>query len=247
MIKLPKRGLLVRVGADQSAGGGDWNAPTDGSDFAYVPIPEDSVTHPGMSKPYTLAAPAVARFGWALPAHLGARDMHLDPDFFHLTYGDQGQRAIQISSKLGTDDLLVFYAAFRHVVPQPRLVYALIGLYVIEEIVPAVPIPSSRRDENAHTRRKLPSTAADIVIRAKPDVSGRFDRCISVGSFRSSVHKPLGRPCYRVESNILSAWGGLSSSDGYVQRSARLPEFLNVAQFYRWFLGHGILLVRRNN
>jgi hypothetical protein len=34
----------------------------------------------------------------------------LDPDFEHLTYGDQGQRAAQIKQKLGPGDLLVFYA-----------------------------------------------------------------------------------------------------------------------------------------
>ena len=36
------RRLLVRVGADQSEGGGDWNAPVGSTsyEFAYVAIPE---------------------------------------------------------------------------------------------------------------------------------------------------------------------------------------------------------------
>jgi Nucleotide modification associated domain 3 len=173
--------------------------------------------------------------------------MHLDPDFSHLTYGDQGQRGVQISSKLQPGDLLVFYAALCHIIPQPRLIYALIGLYVIDKIVPAVSIPPSRWNENTHTRRRLSSTAADIGVRARPSVSGRLERCVPIGSFRPSVCKPFGRPCYRVDLNILSAWGGLSGSDGYVQRSALLPEFLNAPQFYHWFLAKGVLLVRRNN
>jgi hypothetical protein len=32
-------------------------------------------------------------YGVALPAHLREQNMHLDPDFDYLTYGDQGERA----------------------------------------------------------------------------------------------------------------------------------------------------------
>src|SRR6266436_2722348 len=63
---------------------------------------------PGLQKPYSYVASAILRFGHNLPGHLANSSMHLDPDFSHLTYGDQGERAKQIRSKLAKDDLLVF-------------------------------------------------------------------------------------------------------------------------------------------
>ena len=56
------KALLVRVGADQSDGGGYWNGPVDSrsGEFVYVPIPDDGPFHPGLAKPYS-----------ALAAHLG--------------------------------------------------------------------------------------------------------------------------------------------------------------------------------
>jgi hypothetical protein len=50
-----------------------------------------------------------------------------------------------------------------------------------------------------------------------------------------------------VRNDILDAWGGLDVNDGYIQRSARLPEFKNAAKFYRWFLAQNPELVARNN
>src|SRR2546426_120604 len=96
------KALLVRVGADQSEGGGQWNGPVDSMTgrFAYVPIPETAPTRPGFIKPYTQVSAAVDSFDWRLPSHLADGQMHLDPDFGNLTYGDQGQRAAQIRSKL---------------------------------------------------------------------------------------------------------------------------------------------------
>ena len=173
--------------------------------------------------------------------------MHLDPDFAHLTYGDQGQRAVQISLKVASGDLLVFYAGLADIHRNPRLVYAIIGLYVIDDIILASKASKSRWDENAHTRRILPHGNVDIVVRARPGISGRLARCLPIGSYRPSISKPKGRPCYRVNSAILAAWGGLSNSDGYIQRSARLPEFLDAARFYNWFQGQGVPVVSRNN
>jgi hypothetical protein len=145
-------------------------------DFAYVAIPEDYRVRPNIGRAFNLVVPKLQTFGATLPQRLASQGMHLDPDFAYLTYGDQGQRAIQICTKLQQNDLLVFYAALRDVNPQPRLIYALVGLYIIEQIVPAVSIPASRWDENAHTRQRLPASAADIVVRARPSVSGRLVR-----------------------------------------------------------------------
>jgi hypothetical protein len=229
------------VGADQSDGGGNWNGPADSKsgDFAYVAIPEDRRIRPGCAKPYSLVTPALRRFDCSLPPQLKGKVMHFDPDFDHLTYGDQGQRAAQILSKVGAGDLLVFYAGLADVHPNPQLIYAIIGLYVIASITPAVSIPKSRWGENAHTRRVLSPGASDIVVRARPGVSGRLERCLPIGSYRQRA--------YRVWPSLLKAWGGLSVNDGYLQRSARLPEFCEASRFYAWFKSQKVRVVKRNN
>lgn len=235
------KGLLVRVAADQSEGGGHWNGPADSGtgQFVYVAIPELSPMHPGLNKPYVGVSRPLAGLGATLPPHLSTQDMHLDPDFEHLTYGDQGARAKQIRTKVGRGDLLVFYAGMRDVQLPVGLVYALIGLYVVEEIVPALVVPVARRHENAHTRRVLAAGASDIVVRARREVSGRLERCISIGDYRERA--------YRLWPKLLTAWGGLSVNNGYLQRSARLPEFLQADQFYDWFQAQESALLPRNN
>lgn len=235
------KGLLVRVGADQSEGGGCWNGPVDSKSraFTYVPIPECSPIRPGLRKPYRVIARALGAFGTPLPPHLETRNMHLDPDFEHLTYGDQGQRAKQIARKIREGDLLVFYAGLKEPRFHGALVYAIIGLYVVDELISAVTVPSCRRDENAHTRRVLPAGATDIVVRARSGVSGRLKHCIPIGSYRERA--------YRVLPRLLKTWGGLTVNDGYLQRSARLPELKDAARFYQWFVSENVPLLERNN
>lgn len=241
--------LLVRVGADQSEGGGYFNGPVDSRTrkFAYVPIPETGDIQTGMAKPYSLFAHSLKPFGISLPNTLANGAMHLDPDFANLTYGDQGQRARQVQDKLTRGDLIVFYAGLRDVQPSTRLVYAIIGLYVIDTIVSAISVPSARWDENAHTRRVLSSGANDIVIRAQPGVSGRLEKCLPIGSFRVPTAQPDKRPSYRVEPSLLATWGGLSIADGFLQRSARLPQFMEAARFYAWFLDQKPSFITANN
>ncbi len=235
------KGLLVRVAVDQSEGGGYWNGPANSGtgQFVYVAIPESSPMHPGLNNPYAVLGLPLAGLGVTLPSHLFAQDMHLDPDFNHLTYGDQGARAKQIRTKVGPGDLLVFYAGMRDVQPAAGLVYALIGLYVVTDVVPALTVPVARRHENAHTRRVLAAGASDIVVRARPELSGRLERCIPIGDYRERA--------YRVWPKLLEAWGGLSVNNGYLQRSARLPEFTNARRFYDWFLAQKVALLPRNN
>jgi hypothetical protein len=163
---------------------------------------------------------------------------HLDPDFEYLTYGDQGQRGKRVVNLLKAEDLLAFFAALRPVDgPSRPLVYAIIGLYVVDEIVSAASIPESRWFENAHTRR-VPSDG-EIVVRARPRVSGRLRKCIPIGELRGNA--------YRVRNDLLNAWGGLDIKDGYIQRSARLPEFKDAAKFYGWFLAQKPELTAQNN
>jgi len=235
------KGLLVRVGADQSEGGGWWNGPVDSRtrEFVYVPIPDDGPFHPGLATPYSVVAPHLTGKWPSLPAYLSTRDMHLDPDFEWLTYGDQGERAKQILKKVGHGDMLVFYAGLRDIHPAQRLVYGIIGVSIIEDIVFTARVPKPRWRENAHTRRRVGYSASEIVVRSEPGASGRLAVMLPIGDYRNRA--------YRVEKSLLAAWGGLGVKDGYLQRSARLPEFLDAPKFYRWFLGTGIRLVHRNN
>ncbi len=235
------RALLVRVGADVTDEGGGWNGPVNPKtwEFAYVPIPEAYPQHRRMRRPYTLLIPALARFGWELPARLRQRTMHLDPDFAKLTYGDSNQRAAQIQQKLRRSDLIVFYAGLRAVPRQRQLVYALIGIYVIDSIQPADEIPKREWDRNAHTRRVRSPRKQDVVVTGKPRLSGRLDCCIPIGSFR--------RKAYRVAPDLIHRWGGLTVKDGYLQRSARLPEFCDAGRFYSWFKKQRARLLKHNH
>ena len=234
-------GLLVRVGADLSGGGGSWNGPVDSTtnDFAYVAIPESSAIHPGLEKSYVALTPTLQRFGVRLPAHLTGRHMHLDPDFTYLTYGDQGERAKQLRTQLGPGDLIVFYAGLADIRPNSSLVYALIGLMIVDRLHLAAEVPTSERDSNAHSRRTLSDGAQDIVVTGRSGVSGRLGRCIPIGEYRDRA--------YRAQRDILDEWGGLSVKNGYLQRSARLPRFLNVERFLRWIDAQEPSLIRSNN
>jgi Nucleotide modification associated domain 3 len=232
------RAILVRVGADQSDGGGNWNGPIDSRAglFAYVPIPEGKAVREGLNRPYTELTTLLRDFKLEVPDHLVGRDMHLDPDFEHLSYGDQGQRARQIRG-LQIDDYIVFYAGLKDV-HSGKLVYALIGFLKIGAILLATDVPEKEWGYNAHTRRILKVSADDLVIRGQPSESGKLRRCIPIGEFRNKA--------YRVREDILEAWGGLSVKDGYLQRSARLPEIKDLNKFLHWFKMQNVELVRNN-
>ena len=245
------RAILVRIGIDHAFGA--WNAPVDPSSrrFVYVPIPEGPGTkfYRGSARGFSEIVPALNSFAIAhgldltsdlkFPQDLLSRNMHLDPDFEHLTYGDVGDRRGAEIRHLKEDDLLVFYAGLRSIRPQDaQLVYALVGLFVVGEIVPAAQVTPARRHENAHTR-KIRFGASDIVVRAKRGQSGRFDRCLPIGEYRDRA--------YRVRRDVLDAWGGLRVNDGYIQRSARPPAFANPERFHRWYVAQNVGLLARNN
>jgi putative DNA base modification enzyme with NMAD domain len=239
------RAALVRVGVDQAYGG--WNAPMDpeSNEFVYVPIPDAGPFQSGLATPYhalraTLASFASVHGGVAsakvcLPAALTSLNMHLDPDFDHLTYGDKG-RSID---KLVPGDIAVFYAGLRPTRPcQHRLVYAMIGLYRVAEVVRLSTVPQQRWAENAHTRR-LKQRPEDIILRADPTRSGRLRRCIPIGEWRNGA--------YRVTRDLLTVWGGLSCKDGFIQRSA-VPPTLNMPErFLEWLEEQRPELVAANN
>ena len=244
------KALLVRIGADQEYGG--WNAPVDAGDrFVYVPIPEKLGTefHPGLARCYGEVLPALNRFCDAcgrdllqdlrFPETLLHHSMHLDPDFECLTYGNRGNSRGASIGGLENGDLVLFYGGLRPVHPcEHRLIYALIGQYAVEEVVPVQEVHQSRWYENAHAR-KTARGDKDIIVRAKPEVSGRYDRCIPIGEWRNRA--------YRVRHDVLEAWGGLSVKDGYIQRSAIPPSFQRPEKLLRWLDRQKVQLVARNN
>lgn len=244
------KAILVRVSVDQTYG--HWNAPVDpeSGEFVYVPIPEKRGTafKPGLERSYREILPALRRFSarfrldlendLGFPQSLLNRSMHLDPDFECLTYGDNGDARGAGIKGLSEGDLLVFYAGLQSFAVSQRLIYALVGLYVINGVALAREIPLERHKENAHTR-KLKIGSPDIVVRAKSRVSGRLTRCIPIGEWRDRA--------YRVTKQLLKEWGGLSVNDGFIQRSVRPPSFRDAGKFYRWFEKQGVDLIRRNN
>lgn len=233
--------MLVRVGADKSVGGGSWNGPVNSKscEFAYVAIPEYCAVHPGLEKPYIELEPVLAKFGVALPGHLRTATMHLDPDFEHLTYGDGGERAKQIRAKLKAADMILFYAGLKDVTGAPDLVYAFIGLFEVEALISAGDVPEPDRDINAHSRRILEQNAADVIVRGRVAASGRLRQCLPIGEYRDRA--------YRVRTDLIEEWGGLSNKDGYIQRSARLPLLLDPARFMRWLDRQQPVLIQTNN
>lgn len=240
---------LVRVGVDQAFG--RWNSPIDPktNEFVYVPIPEDRDMRDELETPYSLVQPALARFAEAhpaaplrwvqLPRSLASAYMHLDPDFEHLTYADNGLRRGRPLAQLREEDVVVFYASLRPVAPcQHRLVYALVGLYRVCEAVRLASVVESQWCDNAHTRCR-DHEASDVIVRGKRGSSGRLRHCIPIGEFRDGA--------YRLTPGILKAWGGLSCHDGFIQRSAVLPSLLYPQRFLSWFEKQGGELVSANN
>jgi hypothetical protein len=243
------RAALVRVGVDQAYGG--WNSPIDPvtNEFVYVPIPDDGEFHPGLRTPYESLRPVLREFAdtreCKKPAHvllpdaLGGRNMHLDPDFDYLTYGDKGRRRGKGIAQFGRDDVVVFYAGMRPCSPSPhRLIYAIIGPFRVAEVVRINTVKRSLWAENAHTRRIM-RREDDIIVRAMPGGSGRLRRCIPIGEWREGA--------YRVRTDLLDAWGGLSCRNGFIQRSAVPPMFLDPERFLAWFEAQQPALVAMNN
>ncbi len=239
------KAFLVRVGIDSSPKSGRWNAPVnpDTWEFAYVPIIEDE--DKGKKKirrecetSYNQFKDACQNLDVELPKELHGEYAHLDPDFSNLTYGDERDRGKPLW-KLDNGDILAFYASLLPAKPyKQKKVYAMIGLYVVDKVIPAEKIPEEDWDKNAHTRRNPDKT--DIVVRAKPaGLSGRLERCICIGEWRGNA--------YRVINELLDKWGGLSVKDGWIQRSAILPYFCDPDKFYEWFKSKNIRLVACNN
>lgn len=242
-LPVPERAILIRVAVDQTYG--QWNAPCnpDTGDFVYVPIPQDKPNAEGMARRYVPAmAQAVQAFSGrnaaavAIPEPLHDRRMHLDPDFDFLTYGDTEVRGRKLLD-LRENDWVVFYSSLRPL-SGIKLVYGLIGLFVVESVRRVADIPVAEHDRNAHTRL-LQRVDTDIVVSGKRGLSGRFERYLDIGELRGGS--------YRVRRDLLEQWGGLSVRDGWIQRSANPPLFREPKRFAQWLQARQPRLLVANN
>ena len=136
-------------------------------------------------------------------------------------------------------DVVAFFAGLRPVRAwRDPLVYALIGVYRVREVVRLETVPPKFWGHNAHTRR-VEHRGTDVIVRGEPSISGRLRRCIPIGEWRDRA--------YRVRRDVLEAWGGLSSRDGYIQRSAVPPRLLDPRRFLTWLLEQKPALIAINN
>ena len=232
------KGVLLRVGCDSTPTGGNWNAPVNLRSLEYVYIPiaghEERYQHLGSCPTYGTFSSALGRLGVALPLHLTpSMKVHLDPDFTSLTFGEPYLRKTgKLSSRgltldrLNAGDFIVFFAGFR-AIGHPRsspLSYCLFGIFYVRSKTFVHDLPIDKRHSCAHGRRK--GAEKDLVIWGDPKRSGRFQKAIPIGEYRNRA--------YRVTKELLHKWGDLTVKDGYLQRSAIPPFFLDPHKFISW-------------
>jgi len=229
------KGILLRVGIDQTYG--SWNAPVDpiSNEFVYFPIPDEcSDFTNGMKTEYELFRGDLETFAsdkgisevLHFPAWLENECCHLDPDFSTLSYGDQGVGRGNKIGRLEKGDFIAFFASLKPTAPcQHNLIYALIGIYFVDKLEKAIQVEDVDCYKNAHTRRQVISET-DLVVTADASRSGRFTRSIPIGELR--------RNAYRVTEELLEVWGGLDIKDGFIQRSINPPSFLDPQRFLNW-------------
>jgi len=116
------KGLLVRIGIDSAFG--KWNAPCDprSGEFLYVSIPENQPFRSGYERYYNEVIPFIERFAvkhgtdihrLRFPSNLIGTGLHVDPDFEHLTYGENGLKRGKRLHELDPGDIIAFYASLK--------------------------------------------------------------------------------------------------------------------------------------
>lgn len=240
-----KKGLLVRVGIDQTYGG--YNAPINPitNDFLYMPIPQGNDCFiPGSRTSYDDLLPyfdkwkqknnAIIEF----PIDLNNIDTHLDPDFNYSTYGDQATgRGLRVGD-LKRGDFIAFFASFRPTEESNhKLIYALFGLMTVDKVLKVAEVPDEKYYTNAHSR-VINRDKDHLVVFADPKSSGRFNKAIPIGEYRNGS--------YRVKNEILKLWGGIGVKDGFIQRSINPPWFNQPDQFLQWLECQEINLINSN-
>src|SRR5260370_20208827 len=195
-------GLFYRVAVDSASGG--WNAPcrTNGS-FCYVPIPDANPSGRGtmFDRSYDEFSPFVTAMGDTWPSTLSGL-CHLDPDFAHLTYGDQGSRAARLREFITPGSFIVFWAGLRWL-DGPRagsIVCSIIGFYLVSHVLRASDAGVLDAHRIAHSRHSgIPDD--HVIVFADPRESGRLRRHIPIGEQRGRAQ--------RVTIETLEAWARL--------------------------------------
>ncbi len=240
-----KKGLLIRVGIDQTCG--KYNSPInpDTNDYIYIPIPQGNDDfRSGMRTSYNDLLPYFK--SWCkknnsqikFPSHLEDKSCHLDPDFNFSTYGDQETgRGLRIKA-LKKGDFLAFFASFRPITQcEHKLIYALYGIMIVDRVLKVSDVPKSLLHTNAHTRINNMNNE-HLVVFANPNLSGRFNKAIPIGEFRDRS--------YRVKKELLNAWGNIDVQGGFIQRSVNPPWFKNPNKFLKWFESQQVKLINSN-
>lgn len=239
------KGLLMRVGIDQTFGG--YNAPINPStnDYMYIPIPQGSDDFKlGMRTSYDDLQPYF--HSWMqkncseieFPKNLNNSGCHLDPDFDYSTYGDQSTgRGLRVG-EIKKGDFMAFFASFKPITKcDHNLIYALYGIMSVDKVLRVSDVPENELHKNAHTRVNN-SNKDHWVVFANPSLSGRFRKALPIGEFRKGS--------YRVKNEILDAWGGIDVKDGFIQRSVCPPWFLNPVKFLKWLDTQNVELINSN-
>ncbi|MGZ4956637.1 MAG: Nmad3 family putative nucleotide modification protein [Methylobacter sp.] len=239
-----KKGLLMRVGIDQTYGG--YNAPINPStnDYIYMPIPQGNDSFiSGMETTYDNLLPYFESWCQKNDAEIQFPKInniscHLDPDFDFSTYGDQATgRGLRVGD-LNEGDFIAFFASFKPIKKCAHsLVYGLYGIMVVDKVMKVADVPENEFHKNAHTRIKNMNKDHWVVF-SNPSLSGRFSRAIPIGEFRNGS--------YRVTKEILDAWGDIGVKDGFIQRSVCPPWFIKPKQFLSWLDTQQVKLINSN-
>lgn len=240
-----RKGLLMRVGIDQTYG--KYNSPINPNtnDYMYLPIPQGSDDFKsGMRTSYDDLLPYFE--SWCqrnataidFPQNLAQISCHLDPDFDFSTYGDQATgRGLRIG-ELKEGDFLAFFASFKPITKcDHKLIYALYGIMVVDKVLRVADVPDTELHKNAHTRVNNINNDHWVVF-ANPSLSGRFSNAIPIGEFRDGS--------YRVKKEILDGWGDIGVKDGFIQRSVCPPWFNKPDQFLKWLEMKQVKLINSN-
>lgn len=240
-----KKGLLMRVGIDQTYG--EYNAPINAitNDYIYMPIPQGSDKFlSGMETNYDKLTPHFKSWCYKngptieFPKNLISEGCHLDPDFDFSTYGDQATgRGLRVRD-LNKGDFIAFFASFKPISKcDHKLVYALYGIMVVDKVLKVADISEKEFHKNAHTRIEKRNND-HLVVFANPSLSGRFSKAIPIGEYRSGS--------YRVTKEILDVWGDIGVKDGFIQRSICPPWFIKPEQFLQWLDAQSVKLLNTN-
>lgn len=180
--------VAVNVGANTNEPGFRGPISPDGS-FSYVPIPESAAT----AEPVPTYGDLEPHLPISVPDSLGARQVHLDPEFPDYpygrayTYGDEHGVKARPLSALAAGDRVYFYATLSVLEPADWLPPTWGAFLIAHFELDRDPLtPDGRADlspaardrfaNNAHVKRA--EMDARVLLSGDPDRSARYDRAV---------------------------------------------------------------------